>query len=541
MKKTVFVVLIAFALTCGACLAVEFRRAETLDDAHSASCRVSVANARGTGAFIGVDTENNRALILTNYHVVTSNSRATLDFWTNGVRESISGTVEARFYDASIPYDFAIISVDPDELKRIDPPYIALGGRDAAPDANSYILSSGCPKGRFAQAWKGKVLGYYNGSTVMFQPGPVPGQSGSAIISDIDGELWVTGVLTWLIGTEGADDSKGGAIPIANLYKAIQGRQSATGHKNDASPIPPNATECAEKAPYVLEFTQDNCPPCETAKTDAKKIKDAGIELRLYNLSGSPQGVELAKKYGVQGTPTFVICKEDGSEVTRYTGSGKGTQIINDVIALTPTPEPEPEIVEVEPPKEEEPADEWLCYSDVLTDRFEDVDEDFRNRAPVYDYADAGFFDDSNDRWNNRGRKIAPPKIEEKPKQEPAPKLREKLFGEQERGFISGTIDGAVKKIEKRFAEKCDEKQREIENKLTSAYKAWRWKFGFALLCIVIFGVCVSEFVKKSCATLWELIKQAFILEDDEPEPEPEKPAEEPKTTTRRKTTEEKQ
>ena len=76
-----------FLISCAVCVlspvyAHEFRRAKTLDDAHSASCRVSVSNARGTGSFIGVDKEKNQALILTNYHFVTNNKQATLDFWT---------------------------------------------------------------------------------------------------------------------------------------------------------------------------------------------------------------------------------------------------------------------------------------------------------------------------------------------------------------------------------------------------------------------------------------------------------------------------
>lgn len=495
----------------------EFRRAKTLDDAHSASCRVSVANARGTGSFIGVDEEKHRALILTNYHVVTNNSKATLDFWTNSVRQSVSGTVVGRFYDANIPYDFALISVDIDDLKRIDPPYLALGGRDAAPDADSYILSSGCPKGRFAQAWKGKVLGYYNGSTVMFQPGPVPGQSGSAIISEIDGELWITGVLTWLIGTEGSDESRGGAIPIANLYRAIQGRQSATGERlENLSPIPPDAVECGLATPYVIEISQDNCPPCVEAQKDIEELKKAGVDVRAYNVSTSQDGIEYARQYEVDATPTFIVCDSNGEEIKRFVGAGKAQEILSCVIQNMPRME-EPKVIKPEPPAKTE---------SIPLPKFSVVEpQDFRNRTPVYDYADASFFDDSNQRWLNRGKRTEPPKAEEEPEEpepEPEPdkpKLRDKIFGDAERGILNSAIDNAVKKIEKRIEEKYDEKVADIESRINALYKKWRVRVFIIFVFAVCIALVISDWIKKGIAALWELIK-AFVMLEDDPDPE---------------------
>ena len=224
--------------------AYNFSRALTLEDAWKASCRVSVSGARGTGTFVGIDEEKNVAVILTNYHVVTRSTEATLDFWTNGVQESVQGKIYARFYDKNRPADFALIAVNPRDLARINPPYVALAGADGAPSENSYIISAGCPKGRFVQAWKGKTLGYYRGRTIEFKPGPVPGQSGSGVLSYVDGELWLTAVLTWLIGNEGADDSTGGAIPISNLYDCLSGQSPASDYFE--SPIPPGAKECSE-------------------------------------------------------------------------------------------------------------------------------------------------------------------------------------------------------------------------------------------------------------------------------------------------------
>lgn len=220
-----------------------FRRAKTFEDAFDASCRVTVDNARGSGTFFGVDGA--KAYILTNYHVVTTAKRATLDFWTNGQRQSIQGVIDWRYYDATTPCDFARIAVDANDLKRIDPPWVALGGADAYPTINSVIISSGAPDGRFCQVWKGWNETYYNGRTLIFSPPPVPGQSGSGIVERLGDDLFITGVLTWLIGEKGRDDSKGGAIPIANLYKALDDLPATdAGVFNVPDAIPPNATEC---------------------------------------------------------------------------------------------------------------------------------------------------------------------------------------------------------------------------------------------------------------------------------------------------------
>lgn len=221
-----------------------FKRAQTFEDAHAASCRVNVSNARGTGTFIGV--ENGRGIILTNYHVVTNSKRASVDFWTNSEKETATGDVVWRYYDAGMPADFALIAVEVEKLKRIAPPFVAIGGEDARPGVHSFIVSAGAPDGRFVQSWKGKIDGYYQGETVLFSPPPVPGQSGSGILEYYGDELFLTGVLTWLIGEKGADESKGGAIPIANLYAAFKrGRRAPTTiPANSTGPIPPNATEC---------------------------------------------------------------------------------------------------------------------------------------------------------------------------------------------------------------------------------------------------------------------------------------------------------
>lgn len=217
--------------------------APTLDDAHAASCRVRVPNASGSGTFVGV--AGGLAWILTNYHVVGRAKTARLDFWTNSVLETVDVAVKWRAYDASRGYDFAFCTLDPAELARIAPPFVRLGGPDATPSRDAFIVSSGCPDGRFAQAWRGKIVSFWNDSTALFQPPPVPGQSGSGVLERVDGRLTLVAVLTWLVGERGRDDSKGGAIPVANLHEAAAPGAPAAAPFGD--PIPPGATECRRR------------------------------------------------------------------------------------------------------------------------------------------------------------------------------------------------------------------------------------------------------------------------------------------------------
>ena len=379
--KILFLIFSAIFATAGACFASEFRRATSFEDAYKATCRVSVNGARGTGTFSGIDKENNRALILTNCHVVGRSARASLDFWTNGEKETVQGNVIARYYDARKPADFALIAVNVDDLKRIDPPFVALSGRDGTPGENSFIISAGAPKGRFVQAWSGKTLSYYNGRTIEFTPGPVPGQSGSAIISEIDGELWQTGVLTWLIGEEGADDSKGGAIPISILYECVEGSASASTNAG-ADVIPPGAVECADKyaAPCVIEFTAENCPPCRAASKEVAELRDAGVLVYVYDVA-TDSGREMVERYAVDKTPTWLIVDGGWNETARRVGAGH----VQELLTLYRDEEDKARKKEAAP------------KVDV---------ESFRDRPPIYESAGAvGFFDAQDERWVDRLKK----------------------------------------------------------------------------------------------------------------------------------------
>lgn len=530
----------AFYATIAA--AHEFRPALTLDDARAAACRISTPTARGTGTFNGVDKTNGWAVISTNYHVITTNSVVTLDFWTNSVQQTIKGTVYARYYDASLPVDAALIKVDPDELAKIDPPFVPLAGRGAAPGPDSYILSAGCPKGRFVNAWRGKVLGYYAGRTVEFQPPPVPGQSGSAIVSFIDGKLWQTGILTWLIGPEGVDSSKGGAIPIANLYEARDRQRAATptgaGTGGAASPIPPGATECADTAAgvYVIEITRDNCPACRAAEIDAQKLVSAGVSLRTVNAS-TPAGADYARRFNATAAPTWLIFDAGEHERARHVGAGRAAAILRDVAAIADAPvvddpAPEPSAQEPTPPAQTPPPADVPKPADdptpppvddlvksfcplILDTAPGDASQDFRRRAPVYDddLTLVDFFADSDAAWRARRDKATPPADADKTAPEPPKTPTTPRAGLRGALSADALVDRAVDRLTANIDAAVDARKTEIKGTVQSFWRAVKWRvitgcitLGVVMLIIVQILAAGVRWLMRRARKAWRLM-----------------------------------
>lgn len=496
----------------------EFKQAVTLDDARGATCRVCVTGARGTGFFFGV--EGDYALVATNYHVVQKNQKARLDFWTNGVMESVTASIDWRAYNLNLLYDFAIMRVRVDDLAKINPAWIPLAGSDARPRVGAVIISSGAPDGRFPQAWKGQVLEYYNNKTAVFAPPPVPGQSGSPICEYVDGELFVTGVLTWLFGEKGRDESKGGAIPIANLYKALgkSGGGEVDYHDDDASPIPDNATECletsgyvvaetygvygadAEKAaaPCIIEFTQNNCPPCVDAETDIEFLRALNVPVYVFDVN-TERGAKYVQAYKVERTPTFVLLDSQYKPVQSFVGAGKHDEILtafekvkfnqpaaggasmpesslpshsgaedrgapsvsNDAgSSAVPTQSERPTETETQTqPAIENPSAAPAGVLNVIDLPSMAPIVDFRNRPPVYEPAtNVGIFEDSDERWQRLKKKRDERAAEDENagKDDKArPRLKERIEdGTSE--IINQGINKAVEGLKARMKEKWE-------------------------------------------------------------------------------------
>ena len=338
MKKflrivTVFLV----SLSAVAAYAVDFRRARpTLDDVFAASCRVSVEGARGSGLFVCY--QGNKAYVLTNYHVVQNNATARLDFWTNHTRQSVTGRVVKRFSDRRANLDFAIIEVNADDLKKIDPPFIPLAPVDPNSLTGRKIYAAGGPKGWFVQSWKGSNESVESG-LVLFSPHPVPGQSGSGVCTIIDGEIYAVEVLTYLLGDENSDASKGGALPVLYLANALKGRRQDFGAELDATeikPIPvafledverptgaetePTARLARTGSPAsglsILAFTSADCPACKIGEEGLASFEETGGLVKRID-PNQPENASYVSAYHLTETPTYFVVNPNGDALAR--------------------------------------------------------------------------------------------------------------------------------------------------------------------------------------------------------------------------------
>ena len=529
----VILALIVLFLWANQSYGVEFRRAETFEDAYGATCRVSVSGARGTGFFIG--TYGDKAYIVTNYHVVTKNQTATLDFWTNGKKESISGRIEWRYYVEDLPADFAVIVVSATELKAIDPPYIALGGADAKPSVGAVIISSGAPDGRFPQAWKGQVLEYYNNKTAVFSPPPVPGQSGSPICEYVDGELFVTGILTWLLGEKGRDESKGGAIPIMNIYQALKRRPSQVLFQDPGeSPIPPDATECAETVVRALEFYSDDCPACVSVAPDVVKLENQGVVERVN--TGTTQGAVLAEQCGVTELPTIVVLAGDKIEkvvkfdelkrlgttraITNAVDAVKARYAYEAALAQNESEAANVEFTLPSVPKVDVPQEPKTEQDPENNAEEQEADPapsfrepDFRNRPPVRETArDVGVFEDSDQRWLGRGGRLSPSPLLPRPKADKnnecppdTPQIDEqppitKGDPKNDKGLLNkdrkGIIGNAQENLFKKYAGELEKFVDAQIGKVIALIKQSTGAIFRFLLGIVVLGVIVADCLK---------------------------------------------
>lgn len=309
--STVAGVLLASFLTAPVVvLAVDFRRAEpTLSDVHAATCRVRVSNARGTGIFNGYNSKTGKAYISTNDHVTSANRSCILDFWTNSKMESVQGVVVYKSRNDNAGRDFSIIEVDADALKAIDPPYIPMKALDASRLQGRTFMSSGCPDGRFDQGWRGTIE-RVDGGMAIFSPPPVPGQSGSGICVVENGRVYDVAKLTYLLGSKGLDESKGGALPLVNLVQALD--KTNVSSRYEVVPV-------ADDGMRVLAFTSADCQACVNADDGLTIAEHAdGVVVERVDAL-SKEGGAVANKYDVSLIPCYVVVDSLGAELARAT------------------------------------------------------------------------------------------------------------------------------------------------------------------------------------------------------------------------------
>ena len=339
-------------------------------------------------------------------------------------------------------------------MAKLDAPFIPLAGRDSAPDQQSYIASSGCPDGRFAQAWKGKTLGRLS-DTVRFQPAPVEGQSGSAIVSEIDGELWITGVLTYRTGEKGSDAAEGLAIPIANLYRAATAWSPTS---DESYSVPDDWHECALR--WEL-YTRQGCAPCVKAEENALVLETNNIPVERVQYEQARS--RFAEKR-VDATPTWIL-SDDSKRIT-------GASTVDELTAA------------FREANQVQPADAYIQPERRA------VIEANPQTSQLLDDADAFF--------NRRSK-------------EPAEGISDQKLGtlgaavcDRLEGFINKQVDA----VEARVDAKIDE----VSGRAVTTWKRARTQIVLAFFLAMLFAVWTADFIKGGLKKIKEVVVASLEL-----------------------------
>lgn len=328
-----------------------------LDRVYSAVVRVSHNSSVGTGFCCYDDGEV--LWISSNSHVVGSNRKVKVEFFHQNRPYPVEGTVSANYFSPR-PDDFAIITVDKDDVP-FEVPVLKWGARDAKPGVDALVISAGCPNGRWVFGWKGFVNAY-NRSVCEFTPASIPGMSGSPLCEKINGEIVVTGVVTYLLKYNdelGRDVSRGGAIPISHFYDALL-RVEPTAHESEGG-VPENAIPLAQ--PIVdddifVRYVFNNGTVCRLTRPYVDSMKAKGICFEEH-----PYTAKIRDVWNVETVPTFIVMRRDiNKEIGRVVGLLPETQErVEDCVAKAKTLKseaPTPQIVEVayQSPSESEPC-----------------------------------------------------------------------------------------------------------------------------------------------------------------------------------------
>jgi cytochrome c-type biogenesis protein len=78
----------------------------------------------------------------------------------------------------------------------------------------------------------------------------------------------------------------------------------------------------ALRGPVMLAFTGHTCPICKKMAPVVREAETAcGLHVPVQRIDvGTPQGIELARRFGVRGLPTYVYLDDRGQEVARLFG-----------------------------------------------------------------------------------------------------------------------------------------------------------------------------------------------------------------------------
>jgi hypothetical protein len=204
------------------------------------SCRIMASNSAGSGTAIYEDS--NYIYILTNAHVATT-SNPTVEFFHNGYKtQPIPGKTIWRLVYNRTDIDFALIRVQKRSLS-VQPEIVPLAPPGYTVKRGDYIASAGCPYARWLEIWEGHIISD-DMTRIKFYPAPLDGQSGSGIFVNIDGNIYIVGIVTWRLGSRAGildiinpspEEAYGGAVTAEKLRKVLAGDVSPISFKTAAT------------------------------------------------------------------------------------------------------------------------------------------------------------------------------------------------------------------------------------------------------------------------------------------------------------------
>jgi protein disulfide-isomerase len=107
---------------------------------------------------------------------------------------------------------------------------------------------------------------------------------------------------------------------VRGLFVGPAGKESLDGWHRTFAPASASAKE--QSRPLLLRFTADWCPPCQVMKREAwpdervqQLVKDRYVP--VYVDIDTPDGGQLAQKYGVGSIPTLIVADGEG-KMLRY-------------------------------------------------------------------------------------------------------------------------------------------------------------------------------------------------------------------------------
>ena len=236
-----------------------------------AACRVTAGNARGSGVAVHEDDTN--IYVLTNAHVIGRNVNVNVEFYKYGVK---TNPIVGRTHGAVLnrDQDFAIIYIPKTSFGIDKPNIIPLAPPSYSPRPNTYFATAGNPFSRDMITREGIIL-KSDGPRIYFSPPPDNGQSGSGLFVNIDGKVYVAGIITFKSG-DYRMDARGNPLTHGVAFHINQLRQNLrTSIEFDSLLYPvstqlyalgqngiyyPQNVDGSVTVPYGMRIQQWNCP-----------------------------------------------------------------------------------------------------------------------------------------------------------------------------------------------------------------------------------------------------------------------------------------